>query len=224
MQIISREFEQILLQSGKISHIYGPPKVGKSTLSAVIAMELALLDKDTMIISTERPIEIRLDSMIESYERYDKKLLERILTANIFTMDELLQTINNNLIEYVEQVDLIILDSLTSAYRGNSSPVSLTLLRKALSKLQNIAYNNRMPILFTNQVASKMDESSDFRPVASATTRNYSDFTIRLSRKIDSKTEISFENMLGEEEAVLESFQITAQGIEDFNYLFEIQF
>jgi RecA/RadA recombinase len=222
LTISTRDYSKILLERNKITHVYGPPKVGKSTLSAVLAMELSLIDKRTIIISTERPIEIRLESMIESYDRYSKHQLENIFTANIFTLEELLITINNDLSNFAEKNDLIIIDSLTSSYRTNASPITLTLLRKALSKLQRIAFASKVAIFFTNQVASKMDSSNNFRPVASATTRNYSDFTIRLTKTFEGKTETVFEDSSGEEEFVLEPFLITVEGILDFNSLFII--
>jgi len=222
VNIFTRDSEREFIKSGKVTHVYGPPKVGKSTLSAVIAFELALLGKKTIIISTERPIEIRMESMVEANERYSNDLLQNILTADILTIDELIQTIEQGLENYIEDIDLIIIDSLTSGYRTKAGPIMLTLLRKILSSLQSIAINNNKAVMFTNQVAAKMDESNNFRPVASASTRTYSDITIRLNRKSDNSTEISFEDINGEEEEVLDSFTITTAGIEDINFFLEI--
>ncbi|MHA1366094.1 MAG: hypothetical protein ACTSP5_06730 [Candidatus Heimdallarchaeota archaeon] len=61
IEIMAISTDELLLRSGKVTHIYGPPKVGKSTLSAIIALELARLDVETLIISTERPIELRME-------------------------------------------------------------------------------------------------------------------------------------------------------------------
>ncbi len=221
--ISSRMVERPFIQSGKVTHIYGPPKIGKSTLSATIALELAKERKKSIIISTERPIEIRMESMLIANEEYSKELLEHISTADIFTIDELFLTIENELQNCIQDVSLIIIDSLTSTYRIDAGPIALTLLRKALSTLQALAINNKLAIMFTNQVASKMDQTDDFRPVAAASTRSYSDITIRLSKKRDDSTEITFENILGEEEAVLDSFSITSAGIEEILQIFDFQ-
>ena len=217
--ITSRESDKEILRHGKVTHVYGPPKIGKSTLSATIALELAIQNRNTIIISTERPIEIRMESMMETNPDYESSLLNNISTANIFTIEELVQTINTKLEAFIEDVDLIIIDSLTANYRANAGPIMLTLLRKAMSKLQAIAIQNNIAILFTNQVASKMDDTNDFRPVASASVRNYSDITIRLSPTFDGKTEISFEDQNGEEIEILSSFAITTPGIEDIRLL-----
>ena len=218
--ITSRNSDLEILRNGKVTHIYGPPKIGKSTLSATIALELAILNKKTIIISTERPIEIRMESMMDTNPSYEIDLLNNILTANILTIEELVETINSKLEESIENIDLIIIDSLTANYRANAGPIMLTLLRKAMSKLQAIAIQNNIAILFTNQVASKMDETNDFRPVASTSTRHYSDITIRLSPTFEGKTEISFEDQNGEEIEVLSSFTITTPGIEEIHQLF----
>ncbi len=221
--ISSRMTDRAFIQSGKITHIYGPPKIGKSTLSATIALELAKNGKKSIIISTERPIEIRMQSMLDANEEYSEELLEYILTADILTIDELLLAIEKKLQNYVQDVSLVIIDSLTSTYRTNAGPITLTLLRKALSTLQSLAINKQLAIMFTNQVASKMDQTDDFRPVAAASTRSYSDITIRLSKKSDDSTEISFENIQGEEEVVLDSFSITSAGIEEIHQILDFQ-
>ncbi|MBN1330619.1 MAG: AAA family ATPase [Candidatus Heimdallarchaeota archaeon] len=211
------------ISSGKITHVYGPPKSGKSTLSANIALELVKLGYKIMIISTERPIEIRMHSIIEATETYTKELLSGIITSDIYTFDDLIEVITKELIKYIAEVDLIIIDSITASYRFKAGPINLTLLRKALSVLQSIALNQRKAIMFTNQVSSVMDDSNNFRPVASASTRNYSDVTIRLTKRRDNSTEISFEDDAGNELEVFEPFIITEAGIEEFSQLFLIE-
>jgi len=215
-----RESNTEFISKGKVTHVYGPPKSGKSTLSANIAFELAKHDLQVSIISTERPIEIRMQSMIEA--GYTRELMETISTSNIFTFDDLIQTLTHELHAIELEMDMIIIDSLTSAYRQHANPVNLTLLRKALSSLQSLAISRNIAVMYTNQVASIMNSSGDFRPVASATTRSYSDITIRLTRKSNESTEITFEDLTGEELEVLEPFTITAKGIAEFEQLFQI--
>ncbi|MCK5159125.1 MAG: AAA family ATPase [Candidatus Heimdallarchaeota archaeon] len=217
-----RESNTEFLCKGKVLHLYGPPKSGKSTLSATIAFELAKHDLAVSIISTERPIEIRMQSMIEAESGYTRKLLETISTSDIFTFDDLIHTLIHDLPTIELEMDMIIIDSLTSAYRQHADPISLTLLRKALSSLQSLAINRNIAVMYTNQVASTMKSNNDFRPVASASTRSYSDITTRLTRKSNESTEITFEDLNGEELEVLEPFTITALGIEEFDQLFQV--
>ncbi|NHJ87539.1 MAG: AAA family ATPase [Asgard group archaeon] len=209
--------------TGKVTHVYGPPKSGKSTLSANVALELVKQGYKVMIISTERPIEIRMQSMIEATDIYQKELLQGIITTDIFSFEELIEIISKDLVKYVADVDLIIIDSITATYRFKAGPINLTLLRKALSVLQSIALNHKKAVLFTNQVSSTMDETTNFRPVASASTRNYSDITIRLTKRRDDSTEISFEDIEGNELEIIEPFTITNSGIEEFSQLFHIE-
>jgi len=217
-----RESSTEFLSKGKVLHLYGPPKSGKSTLSATIAFELAKHDLLVSIISTERPIEIRMESMIEAEGGYSRELLETISTSDIFTFDDLIQTIIHDLPTIELEMDVLIIDSLTSSYRSHADPISLTLLRKALSILQSLAINRNIAVMYTNQVASTMTANNDFRPVASASTRSYSDTTTRLTRRSNESTEITFEDLNGEELEVLESFTITALGIEEFEQLFQV--
>ncbi len=217
-----RESSTEFLSKGKVLHLYGPPKSGKSTLSATIAFELAKHDLQVSIISTERPIEIRMESMIKAEGGYSRELLETISTSDIFTFDDLIQTLIHDLPTIELEMDLLIIDSLTSSYRQHADPISLTLLRKALSTLQSLAINRNIAVMYTNQVASTMTTNNDFRPVASASTRSYSDITTRLTRRSNESTEITFEDLNGEELEVLEPFTITALGIEEFEQLFQV--
>lgn len=217
-----RESSTEFISKGKVLHLYGPPKSGKSTLSATIAFELAKHDLFVSIISTERPIEIRMQSMIEAEGGYTRELLETISTSDIFTFDDLIQTLIHDLPTIELEMDVLIIDSLTSAYRPHADPISLTMLRKALSSLQSLAINRKIAVMYTNQVASTMNSTNDFRPVASASTRSYSDITTRLTRKSNESTEITFEDLNGDELEVLEPFTITALGIEEFDQLFQV--
>ncbi|MHA1211376.1 MAG: AAA family ATPase [Candidatus Heimdallarchaeota archaeon] len=221
--IRSQETKRDFVLSGKITHIYGPPKSGKSTLSANLAFELVKHGFKVLIISTERPIEIRMNSMIEASEEYSLTLLNNILTSDIYSFEELIQLIIKDLPQNIDDVDIVIIDSLTASYRFKPGPISLTLLRKALAVLQSIALIQKKAIVFTNQVAAVMNETNDFRPVASASTRNYSDITIRLNKISDDSTEISFEDVNGLELEVFEPTLISASGIDDFNRFFLIE-
>jgi RecA/RadA recombinase len=223
IEIIAVSTDEVLLRSGKITHIYGPPKVGKSTLSAIIALELARLDIETLIISTERPIELRLESMLESNKDYSFKLLDKISTTNILTIDELTEVFSKKLKEISANFDVIIIDSLTAGYRTKAGPIYLTLLRKILSALQSLAINKGQAIVFTNQVSSKVESKTDFKPVAANSTRSYSDITIRLTKKFDERREIIFEDSFGEERTILEPFTIITAGIDEFRTLFDIE-
>ena len=222
IRIQATSTDEILICSSKVSHIYGPPKVGKSTLSAVIALELARLGIETLIISTERPIELRMESMLESNDDYSLDLLNYISTSNILTIDELTKVFAENLEEISSQFDVIIIDSLTAGYRTKAGPIYLTLLRKTLSALQQLAITKGKAVVFTNQVSAIMETKNDFRPVAATSTRSYSDITIRLTKKFDESRETIFEDEYGEEKTVLEPFTITTAGIDEFHFLFEI--
>jgi len=220
--IIVRDSNTELLSKGRVTHVFGPPKSGKSTLSACIAFELAKHNMAISIISTERPIEIRMQSMIEAENGYIQELMETITTSDIFTFDDLIHTITRDLPTLNLEMDVLIIDSITSAYRSNADPVNLTLLRKALSTLQSLAISKNIAVFYTNQVTSTMTANNEFRPVASASTRNYSDITVKLSRKSNESTEISFQDLNGEELEVLEPFTISAKGIDEFEQLFRV--
>ena len=222
IEIMAISTDELLLRSGKVTHVYGPPKVGKSTLSAIIALELARLDVETLIISTERPIELRMESLLESNDDYSMDLLHKISTANILTIDELTDVFSKNLEEVSANFDVIIIDSLTAGYRTKAGPIYLTLLRKTLSALQSLAINKGQAIVFTNQISAKVETKNDFKPVAATSTRSYSDITIRLTKKFDERREIIFEDSFGEEKTVLEPFTIIPAGIEEFHTLFDI--
>ncbi|MBD3193060.1 MAG: AAA family ATPase [Candidatus Heimdallarchaeota archaeon] len=213
----------LLLESGKVTHVYGPPKIGKSTLSATIALELAKIGAHSAILSTERPIELRMDSMIEAHPSYSQELFKKISIANVFTMEHLMKIIREKLLTQLKDVDLLIIDSLTAPYRSVSDPRTFSLLQQVLAHLQSLVIYGKIAVLFTNQIASKMKEPNDYRPVASLATRSYSDITVRLARKDTEQREIVFENLVGEEQAVVGPFWIGAVGIEPFHELFEIQ-
>ena len=161
--------------------------------------------------------------MIKANDYYTQNLLHLISTANIFTLDELFRVIIKDLPVYQNGAVLLVIDSLTAAYRPASGPITSTLLRKALSALKSLALKSGLAVLFTNQVAAMVDTSDAYRPVASASTRSFSDVTVRLARKNNGQTETIFEDMEGEEEEALEPFAISPAGIETFEQLFSIK-
>jgi len=91
-------------------------------------LELARLDVETLIISTERPIELRMESLLESNDNYSMDLLHKISTTNILTIDELTDVFSKNLEEVSANFDVIIIDSLTAGYRTitEQKPVQFT--------------------------------------------------------------------------------------------------
>jgi hypothetical protein len=91
-----------------------------------------------------------------------------------------------------------------------------------LASLQAIAIKNKLAVLFTNQVSARVDTSNDYRPVASTSTRSYSDINVRLTKTRDGRTEISFEDQSGLEVESLEPFTIIDAGIEDFTLIFQV--
>lgn len=221
--IIAKNSDQRILQSGEVTHIYGPPKIGKSTLVATIALELAQLNIRSAILSTERPIELRMDAMIKAHASYSQELFQKIFIANIFTLENLMKLIKEKTLAQLKGIDLLLIDSLTAPYRGVSDPRAFTLLQQVLASLQALAIYRKIAVLFTNQIASKMKGANDFRPVASLATRGYSDVTVKLSKKQDGQKDFIFENLTGEKQAVLGPFWITAAGIEPFYELFDIR-
>jgi RecA/RadA recombinase len=214
-----------LLLPKKVTHVYGPPKIGKSTLAAVLSLELALQGIESIFISTERPIELRFESLIKTNNRYNLILLESITTATILTFGQLKKTIlafRNSLPN--PRAKVLIVDSITAAYRTISSSIQLSNLRKILNELQFLAVNRELAVLFTNQVSSiiskEPQQKNCFRPVASASTRNYSDICLRLSRFALGGTLPSFESLSGETMLKLKPFNIDASGIPQFFQLF----
>jgi len=216
------ETSQAIVRTGQLTHLYGPPKSGKTTLSANIALSLAKAGGKVAIVSTERPIEIRMLSILESDDSLAPTLLEHILTTEEYSFQGLYQLLTTKLSQITAAADLLIIDSLTAAYRSVASPQTLTLIRKALAALRALIVRTQKAILFTNQVSSRMDSQTSFRPVASATVRNYSDITLRLTKTFTGQSELSFEDVNGIELAVLPLFTIGARGFEEFNQVFEI--
>ncbi|MCF2144405.1 MAG: AAA family ATPase [Candidatus Heimdallarchaeota archaeon] len=221
-KLIAIDSGRTAVQTNRITHVYGPPKSGKTTLSANIALLLAQAGLQVAIISTERPIEIRMDSIIQSDDSLSDAFLENIFSTEEYSFKGLCQLLASGLDQIESSVDLLIIDSLTATYRQVANARSLTLLRKALAALQAMAFRKQKAILFTNQVSSRMDGLNTFRPVASATVRNYSDVTLRLVKKSNGQTELSFEDVNGIEEAVLPPLTIGAKGFEEFNSVFEL--
>ncbi|MEA2071390.1 MAG: AAA family ATPase [Asgard group archaeon] len=220
--LVSRKHHQEIISYGTIAHIYGPPKVGKTTFCAMVLLEMALHKKSTFMISTERPIEIRLESIINSNNRYDKQLLDFLYTRNCLTLEDLLQIIENHLEDSLPKFDLLIIDSLTSGYRSHANPIALTQLRELLATLQMYAFHQKIAILFTNQVSSYQKTKHSFRPVASASTRNYSDRTFRMNKRQNNSTELLLEASDGQELHVFSPFTIKNLGIDNFSYLFYV--
>lgn len=150
-----------LLQGYKeeLTLIYGPAASGKTTLAIQAAIKQAEKGKKVLYIDTESGFNTERIKQINP----DPKILDNILLLRI--KDFMEQRVNfRRLKELVEKgkISLVIIDTIGMHYRlylqKNAYGANLC-MKKQLKILNEIAKELHIPIIITNQVYSKINDS-----------------------------------------------------------------
>ena len=166
-----------LLESA-ITQVYGAPGSGKSNIALVSALNAAKLGKKVLFIDTEGSFHPERVKQVFK----DKTMLKGVKLVNVsdFTQQEkVIMSLGK------EKFDLIIVDSMTSLYRGEKTDenyigISRTLGKQA-SKLLSYARDNQVPVLITNQVYMSLANGED-EPVGGDVLKYYSKVVVKIEK------------------------------------------
>ena len=202
------------LERDVITTVFGAAGSGKSNFAIIAAIAAAKRGK-VIFIDTESDFSIERATQIEPEI---KKYLKNIHIIRPFEFEEQQKAIRNvrELIKE-DQVELIVIDSLTMLYRLErpDDPKEINLeLTKQLSILSSIARRHNIPILVTNQVYSSFDKRDEVKMVGGEILAYWSKCLIRLEKiGLIRKAELAKHRSLPECRAVW--FEIENEGLKE---------
>ena len=197
------------IERGVISNFYGESGSGKTNACLQISAEVASSHGNVAYIDTEASFSAERFAQIASEAE-----LENVFVKDVTDFQQQKGAINS--LQAMEQdLELIVVDSMVSLYRlkvdgGNASEVNNE-LSEQLSKLSEIARNQDIPVVITNQVYTSFDDD-ELELVGSDVPKYWSKCLIQLSESQDSRVaEIAKHRSLEEGQKV--GFEITDQGL-----------
>jgi len=143
------------IEYGSITNVYGPPGSGKSSISIQSSVECIKGGKKAIFMDTEGGFSVeRLAQISKNPQKFSKNILlmepEDFEDQHRMVMEELDKIFDE------EEVGLVVVDSLVGLYRLELKDDKIQKvnrnLAKQLSKLSNVARNQDIPILVTNQI------------------------------------------------------------------------
>ncbi len=209
---IGKEFDGILgghLIERNLTHIYGVPASGKTTL-ALIATANATKEGKVIYIDPEGGFSVERLKQIAGNRL--NNILESVILIEPTDFDEQKVAIKK-LPDVVEssRASLVIVDSIAMLYRLEENR-DIKGLGRQLAQLLRIARKFNIPVLITNQVYTNI-ETGGIIPVGSDIMRYWSKIMIELEKKENSRIAILRKHKFMPEGLKLE-FRIINSGIE----------
>ena len=182
-----------------VNLIYGEATTGKTTLTLTSALYHLRVHRSsrTVYLDIDNKLNIgRLQQLVSN----DESVLRRL---NLYTPDSF-----SNQSEAIEQLpalnqgDIVIIDSITGLYRGETEDIELTFkankeLNRQLGYITEIAKTTGATMLLTGQVRSILD-TSQVEPVAQRILRYWSQTILKLEKTaVSSNRQVTMEKPLG---------------------------
>ncbi|TRO55142.1 hypothetical protein E2P71_03155 [Candidatus Bathyarchaeota archaeon] len=177
-----------LLGGGFHSHainlIYGEATTGKTTLSLTTVFHHLSTDRSSKAVYLDIDNKLNTSRLQQIAKAQGENLLTRL---QLFTPES--YTMQGDALEHLPELrpgDLLIIDSITGLYRGETEDTEKTFkvnkeLNRQLGYLSEIAKTTGSTILLTGQVRSILD-TSQIEPVAQRLLRYWSETITRLEK------------------------------------------
>lgn len=134
--------------------VYGEPATGKTTLVLMTIFEQAKRGEKILFLDTEEGFSVdRYNQISQSIES-----LKNVIKISIKNFD-MQDKIINDLDKFCKEFSLIIIDSFGKHYRKELSKKQYEINKKVdyqLRKLKQVIWDNKIPIIITNQVYDNM--------------------------------------------------------------------
>ncbi len=168
----------------RINQFYGASSTGKTNICLQALVSAHSAGKDVVYIDTEGGFSERRLEQLNGGEA--SSILDEVFFKRVLSFEEQKKVIDG-LKEIEDEVDLVIIDSLTSQYRpelgnGNARETNQELGRQ-VQELSRIARENEIPVLVTNQVYSDFEsDEEEFRPIGGDILKYSSKIIVQLKR------------------------------------------
>ncbi len=142
-----------------ITQIYGLPGTGKTNICIISSINFIKNGGKVVYVDTEGGLSIKRILQIEN----NHKILENLLVYNVYDFYEQNDIITKELPKLVKDIDLIVVDNITSLYKlelSDSSSKNITLNRilgNQVRCLLKMAKINNLAVVITNQVSETIN-------------------------------------------------------------------
>jgi DNA repair protein RadB len=178
-------------ERGTVSQVYGPPAAGKTNVVLAAAVEAAAsggraLYVDTEGLSIDRFEQLAAARMEAGADAEDLDVLaSRVIVTEATDFDEQREAVRD-VEEFVEDVDLVVVDSLTGFYRLERAADAmegdaLRAVGDQVTHLLGLARKHDVAVVVTNQVFADPD-SDRVRPLGGNTLEHWTGVVLRVDR------------------------------------------
>jgi DNA repair protein RadB len=177
------------LQTGLVTHLYGPAGSGKTTFALQAAISVALLGYDVLFFDAEETLQSnRLRQVLGREESIN--VLRRITVSQLSSF----QDQRNQFLELMENggepwglqsLKLVVVDTIAKHYRLEAAEhpqgkVFRRLAEEQLPALLGAARRTDIAVLILNQVSPDFSHAQDIRPAGGDAVSRVSKYEIRL--------------------------------------------
>ncbi len=208
------------VERGTITEFFGEGGSGKSNLCLVLARNVARAGKKSVIIDTEG---VSLERLFQicggaADKAAAESLMKLVFVFEARDLDEQEEAVNKSiaLAEQLEDIDLIVLDSLSSQYRRHFGTDEEGRARQRLgllvTRLLRCARTRKIPVVITNQVYTDITKDS-YEPLGGHAVSHSSKAIVRLERVAPNRRRATIEKHRSIGEGLSAEFTLTADGI-----------
>jgi DNA repair protein RadB len=176
---------------GTVSQVYGPPAAGKTNVALTAAVEAAASGGRALYVDTEglsldrfeQLAEARLEAGADAEDLDD--LAARVIVTEATDFDEQREAVRD-VEEFVDEIDLAVVDSLTGFYRLERAADAmegdaLRAVGDQVTHLLSLARKHDLAVVVTNQVFADPD-SDRVRPLGGNTLEHWTGVVLRVDR------------------------------------------
>ena len=171
-------------ERGAVTQVYGPPAAGKTNIVLSAAVELAATGESALFVDTEGLSVDRMEQLASGPERDVEDVASRIILSEAHTFEEQEEAVRD-VEEFVDAVELVVLDSATGFYRlrrtEDDGGETLRAVGRQLAHLLSLARQHDLAVAFTNQVFTD-PEADRARALGGHTLDHWSATVLRVER------------------------------------------
>lgn len=184
--------------SSAINLVYGEPTAGKTTLTLTTVLNHLSSNRASKAVYLDIDNKLNVERLQQLFSNQDS-LLKRFRFSAPDSFD--LQSITLEYLPDLEPEDIVIIDSITGLYRGETEDVERTFqsnkeLNRQVGYILEVAKTSGATMIITGQVRSILD-SSNIEPVAPRILRYWSSTILKLEKRIQGSRQITLEKPAG---------------------------
>ncbi|WP_416840635.1 DNA repair and recombination protein RadB [Haloferax sp. DFSO52] len=204
-------------ERGTVTQVYGPPAAGKTNVALSAAVNVAANGGTVVYIDTEGLSVDRFQQLAEAVAPADvEDVTSRLMISEAYDFEDQEEAVRDAA-EFVDQADLIVVDSATGFYRlertaEGDGGESLRRVARQVTHLLSLARKHDLAVVLTNQVYSD-PESDRTRALGGHTLEHWTGTVVRLDRFRGGNRRATLEKHRAKPAGETATFKITDRGL-----------